>query len=83
MQTQYLGHTSLVAPQHVGSSGTRDRTPVPCIAKGFLTIGPQGKPVPGTVMYFISDRPSRSRYYNCLTEKKKKQLTELWSWKEL
>ena len=26
----------LVAPQHMGSSSTRDRTSVPCIARGIL-----------------------------------------------
>ena len=33
---QQLQHTSLVAPQHVGSSRTRDRTGVPCIARWTL-----------------------------------------------
>ena len=32
----------LVAPRHVGSSQTRDRSPVPCIAGWFLTTWPPG-----------------------------------------
>ena len=36
-------HMSLIAPRHVGSSGTRDWTYVPCMAGGFLTTGPSGR----------------------------------------
>ena len=36
MQSQQLWHTGLVAPRHVGSSQTRDRTCVPCIGRRFL-----------------------------------------------
>ena len=36
MQTQYLLHTSLVAPQHVGSSLGRYRTHVPCFGRHIL-----------------------------------------------
>ena len=32
-QAQWLQHTGLVAPRHVGSSQTRDRTRVPCIGR--------------------------------------------------
>ena len=35
-QAQYLWRTGLVAPQHVGSSQTRDRTHVPCIGRRIL-----------------------------------------------
>ena len=35
-RAQYLWHTGLVAPRHVGSSQTRDRTPVPCIGRWIL-----------------------------------------------
>ena len=35
-QAQQLWHTGLVAPQHVGSSRTRDRTHVPCIGRRML-----------------------------------------------
>ena len=35
-QAQKLWHTDLVAPRHVGSSRTRDRTRVPCIGKWIL-----------------------------------------------
>ena len=35
-QAQQLWHTSLVAPRHVGSSQTRDRTRVPCIGRRIL-----------------------------------------------
>ena len=35
-QAQQLWHTSLVAPQHVGSSRTRARTHVPCIGRWIL-----------------------------------------------
>ena len=41
-QAQQLWHTGLVAPQHVGSSQIRDRTPAN--AGGFFTTGPRGKP---------------------------------------
>ena len=37
--------TGLVAPQHVGSSQSRDQIHVPCIGGGFLTTGPPGKPL--------------------------------------
>ena len=33
---QSLRHTGLVAPRHVGSSGTRGQVGVPCIAKQIL-----------------------------------------------
>ena len=33
---QELWYTGLVAPQHVGSSGTRDQTRVPCIGRRIL-----------------------------------------------
>ena len=33
---QYLWHTGLVAPRHVGSSWTRARNRVPCIGRQFL-----------------------------------------------
>ena len=36
MWAQQLWHTGLVAPQHVGSSQTRDRTHVPCIDRQIL-----------------------------------------------
>ena len=35
-QTQQLGRTGLVAPQHVGSSRTRAQTRVPCIGRRIL-----------------------------------------------
>ena len=35
-QAQYLWHTGLVAPWHVGSSQTRARTRVPCIGRQTL-----------------------------------------------
>ena len=35
-QAQQLWHTGLVAPPHVGSSQTRDRTCVPCIGRRIL-----------------------------------------------
>ena len=35
-QAQQLWHTGLVAPWHVGSSWTRDRTHVPCIGRRIL-----------------------------------------------
>ena len=35
-QAQYLCHMSLVAPWHVGSSRTRDRTHVPCTGRQIL-----------------------------------------------
>ena len=35
-QAQQLWHTGLVAPQHVGSSRTRDRARVPCIGRWIL-----------------------------------------------
>ena len=35
-QAQQLWYTGLVAPQHVGSSRTRARTPVPCIGRWIL-----------------------------------------------
>ena len=35
-QAQYLWRTGLVAPQHVGSSRTRNRTRVPCIGRRVL-----------------------------------------------
>ena len=35
-QAQQLWRTGLVAPRHVGSSGTRDRTCVPCIGRRIL-----------------------------------------------
>ena len=35
-QSQQLWHTGLVAPQHVGSSGTRAQTCVPCIGRQVL-----------------------------------------------
>lgn len=44
---------------------------VPALQKGILSHWTTRKPVPGTIMYFISDRPSRSRYYKHLTGKKK------------
>ena len=34
--------TGFVAPQHVESSWSRDRTPAPCIGRRFLTAGPPG-----------------------------------------
>ena len=36
MWAQYLWHTDLVAPQHVGSSQTRDQTCVPCVDRRIL-----------------------------------------------
>ena len=36
VQAQQLWRTGLVAPQHVGSSRTRDRTHVPCIGRQIL-----------------------------------------------
>ena len=44
LRAQQLWCTGLVAPRHVGSSRTRARTRVPCIAGGFLTTVPAGKP---------------------------------------
>ena len=35
-QPQLLWHVGLVAPRHVRSSRTRDRTPVSCISSGFF-----------------------------------------------
>ena len=35
-QAQQLWHTGLVAPRHVGSSQTRNRTHVPCIDRWIL-----------------------------------------------
>ena len=35
-QAQLLWHMGLVAPQHVGSSQTRDQTHVPCIGRQIL-----------------------------------------------
>ena len=35
-QAQWLWHMGLVAPQHVGSSQTRDRTHVSCIGRQIL-----------------------------------------------
>ena len=35
-QAQQLWHMGLVAPQHVGSSRSRDRTHVPCIGRRIL-----------------------------------------------
>ena len=35
-QNQELWHTGLVAPQHVGSSWTKDQTCVPCIGRQIL-----------------------------------------------
>ena len=43
---QQLWHTGLVAPQHVGSSRTRDRTHVPCIGRRILNHCPI-REVPG------------------------------------
>ena len=40
---QQLWHPSLVSPQQVESSQTRDPACVPCTGSGFLTIGPPGK----------------------------------------
>ena len=40
---QELWHMGLLAPWHVESSQTRDRTCVPSIGSGFLTTGPPGK----------------------------------------
>ena len=42
-QAQYLWRTGLVAPQHVGSSGTRAWPVSPALAGGFLTTAPPGK----------------------------------------
>ena len=42
-QTQQLWPTGLVAPRHVGSSRTRDRTMTPSLAGRFLTTVPPGK----------------------------------------
>ena len=42
-QAQYLWRTGLVAPQHVGSSWTRDRTMSRTLAGGFFTTEPPGK----------------------------------------
>ena len=36
MKAQYLWHTGLVAPRHVGSSRTRAGTHVPCIGRRIL-----------------------------------------------
>ena len=36
MRVQYLWHTGLVAPQHVGSSWTRAQTHVPCFTRQIL-----------------------------------------------
>ena len=44
-QAQYLWRTGLVAPQHVGSSWTRDRTCLSCTGR-FFTTEPPGKPQP-------------------------------------
>ena len=44
-QAQSLWQRRLVAPQHVGSSRTRDQTDVPRLQGGFLTIRPPGKPL--------------------------------------
>ena len=41
-----MWRTGLVAPQHEGSSRTRDRTHVPALAGRFLTTVPPGSPLP-------------------------------------
>ena len=43
MRAQELWLTGLVAPWHVGSSQTRDRTCVPCIGRQILNTVPLGK----------------------------------------
>ena len=46
VQAQQLWHTGLVAPQHVGSSQTRDRTHVPCIGRRILNhCATRGQPL--------------------------------------
>ena len=43
---QYRQHTGLAAPQHVGSSQTRLEPVFPALARGFLSTGSPGKPLP-------------------------------------
>jgi len=44
VRARELWHVDLAAPQHVGSSQTRDRTHVPQSGSTFLTLGLPGKP---------------------------------------
>ena len=43
-QAQELWHTGLVAPRHVGSSWSRDRTRASCIGRRTLPLSHQGSP---------------------------------------
>ena len=43
-QAQWLWHVGLAAPEHIGSSRTRDRTRVPCIEVESHWLDPQGDP---------------------------------------
>ena len=52
---QQLGHTGLVALQHVESSQTRDRTVSPVLVGEFSTIGHQGSPI---FCFFGSSHPN-------------------------
>ena len=52
----------LGAPQHVGSSWTRDRTCVPALAGEFLTTAPPGKSNGITLFSFIT---KEARVYQC------------------
>ena len=46
-QAQQLWRAGFLAPRHMGSSQTRDQTPMPlALAGGFFTIEPPGKPAP-------------------------------------
>ena len=42
-QAQQLGHMGMCTSQHVESSQTRNRTPVPCIGRWILTLLVRGK----------------------------------------
>ena len=52
-QAQQLWHTGLVAPRHVGSSWTRDRTRVPCIGRWILNHCTT-REVPQSFLFMIS-----------------------------
>ena len=57
-QAQQLWHTDLVAPWHVGSSQTRDRTWVPCIGRRILNHCATGE-VPYIYIFFRFFSPYR------------------------